>query len=84
MPVVIAVNRQFDACSPADRYASLFYAVFDKHARTLHYVNAGQNPAFVVRGGRDGTWLEASALPPTNFQGDNQTADATILAALVH
>ena len=47
--VVTAVNRQLYACSPADRYATLFYGVFDENTRTLHYVNAGHNPAMVIR-----------------------------------
>jgi sigma-B regulation protein RsbU (phosphoserine phosphatase) len=149
--VVSAVNRQLHACSPADRYATLFYGVFDENTRTLHYVNAGHNPAVVIRRGGAVLWLEASAPPvglfaetvyqakavqlypgdlmvaytdgiveATNtaseewgvegllatvrrcrtrqpesiveaafaaldeFSGDNQTDDATILAALVH
>jgi sigma-B regulation protein RsbU (phosphoserine phosphatase) len=61
--VVTAVNRQLFACSPADRYATLFYGVFDENTRRLHYVNAGHNPAVVIRGGRAVTWLEASAPP---------------------
>jgi sigma-B regulation protein RsbU (phosphoserine phosphatase) len=61
--VVSAVNRQLHACSPADRYATLFYGVFDENARTLHYVNAGHNPAVVIHRGGAVTWLEASAPP---------------------
>jgi sigma-B regulation protein RsbU (phosphoserine phosphatase) len=61
--VVTAVNRQLHACSPADRYATLFYGVFDEHTRRLHYVNAGHNPAVVIRRGSAVTWLEASAPP---------------------
>jgi len=149
--VISAVNRQLHACSPVDRYATLFYGVFDENTRTLHYINAGHNPAVVIRHGGAGAWLEASAPPvglfaetlyqaqalqlypgdlivaytdgfveATNmasqewgvegllgalkrsrtrqpegiveaafaaldeFSGDNQTDDATILAALVH
>ena len=149
--VVSAVNRQLHACSPVDRYATLFYGVFDENTRTLHYVNAGHNAALVIRRGGTVVWLEASAAPvglfaetvyqaevvqlypedlivgytdgfveATNtaseewgfkgllaavkrcrtrqpegiveaafaaldeFSGDNQTDDATILAALVH
>lgn len=148
--VVNAVNHQLHACSPVDRYATLFYGMFDEKNSTLHYVNAGHNPAMVIRQGAV-TWLEASARPvglfaetlyqaqavqlypgdlivaytdgiveATNiageefgverlltavrsgsarqpesvieaafaaldeFSGDNQTDDATILAALVH
>ena len=149
--VVSAVNRQLHACSPVERYATLFYGVFDDHTRVLRYVNAGHNPAVVIRRGGAIVWLEASAPPvglfaetvyqaqtvrlypgdlivaytdgiveATNeaseewgvdgllaavkccrtrqpesvvgaafaaldeFSGDNQTDDATILAALVH
>lgn len=65
--VVTAVNRQLYACSPADRYATLFYAVFDEDTRTLHYVNAGHNPALVIRGGGAITSLEACAPPAGLF-----------------
>jgi phosphoserine phosphatase RsbU/P len=149
--VISAVNRQLHACSPVDRYATLFYGVFDENTRTLRYVNAGHNPAVVIRRGGAVAWLETSARPvglfaetvyqaqavqlypgdlivaytdgfveATNrageewgvegllgavtrcrtrqpegivdaafaaldeFSGDNQTDDATILAALVH
>jgi sigma-B regulation protein RsbU (phosphoserine phosphatase) len=61
--VVTAVNQQLHACSPVERYATLFYGVFDEDTRTLHYVNAGQNPAVVIRRGGAVTWLEASAPP---------------------
>src|SRR6202171_2546343 len=42
--VLGAVNRQVHASSLADRYATLFYGVFDGETRTLQYVNAGHNP----------------------------------------
>jgi phosphoserine phosphatase RsbU/P len=58
--VISAVNRQLHACSPVDRYATLFYDVFDENTRTLHYANAGHNPAVIRRGGAV-AWLEASA-----------------------
>jgi len=67
--VVSAVNRQLHACSPVERYATLFYGVFDENRRTLHYVNAGQNPAVVIRQGRAVTWLEASAPAVGLFAG---------------
>lgn len=67
--VVTAVNRQLYACSPVDRYATLFYAVFDERTRTLHYINAGHNPAVVIRQSGAITWLESSA-PPVGLFGE--------------
>ncbi len=67
--VVTAVNRQLHACSPADRYATLFYGVFDENTRTLQYVNAGHNPAMVIRSDGAITWLKAGA-PPVGFFAD--------------
>jgi phosphoserine phosphatase RsbU/P len=61
--VVSAVNNQLHACSPVDRYATLFYGVFDGNTRTLQYVNAGHNPAVVMRRGQAVDWLEASEPP---------------------
>lgn len=60
---VTAVNRQLHACSPADRYATLFYGVFDESTRKLKYVNAGHNPTAVIRRNGAVAWLTASALP---------------------
>jgi len=65
--VIGAVNRQLHACSPADRYATLFYGVFDEDTRTLRYVNAGHNPAAVIRRAGAVAWLEASAPPAGLF-----------------
>src|SRR5260370_25383369 len=48
-----AVNRHVYATSLADRYATLFYGVFDRTSRTLRYVNAGHNPPMILR--RDGS-----------------------------
>ena len=52
------VNRQVFGSSLEDRYATLFFAVFDEPTRTLRYVNAGHPPPMILR--RDGStvWLE--------------------------
>jgi phosphoserine phosphatase RsbU/P len=60
---VEAVNRQVHASCAADRYATLFYGVFDETERTLCYVNAGHNPALVIRRDSSITRLEASGAP---------------------
>ncbi len=57
------VNAQACASSPADRYATLFYAVLDQGAHTLRYVNAGHNPPVVLRHDGGIEWLEPSGAP---------------------
>lgn len=61
------VNRHVHATSLADRYATLFYGVYDGSTRTLRYVNAGHPPAIVVR--RDGSldFLECGGAPVGMF-----------------
>src|SRR5579863_4071006 len=65
--VLGAVNRQLYASSLADRYATLFYGVYDGATRTMRYVNAGHNPPMVIR--RDGSidWLETGGAPVGMF-----------------
>jgi phosphoserine phosphatase RsbU/P len=57
------VNHQAYASSSEDRYATLFYGVFDGSTRTLRYVNAGHNPPVLIR--QDGSmhWLETGGAP---------------------
>ena len=43
------LNRLIYASTDGDKYATLFYGVFDDATRTLHYVNAGHNPPLIVR-----------------------------------
>ena len=65
--VLGAVNRQVHASSLADRYATLFYGVFDGTTRILRYVNAGHNPPILIH--RDGSinWLEIGGAPVGMF-----------------
>jgi len=65
--VMEAVNCQVHASSLADRFATLFYGVFDRATRRLRYVNAGHNAPLVVR--RDGstTCLESGGAPVGMF-----------------
>ncbi|HXN46033.1 MAG TPA: PP2C family protein-serine/threonine phosphatase [Bryobacteraceae bacterium] len=61
------VNRHVYATSLTDRYATLFYGVFDETAGSLRYVNAGHTPPIVIR--RDGfaERLEAGGAPVGMF-----------------
>ena len=45
------VNRLIFQTSPANRYATFFYAQFEPLARQLTYVNGGHNPPMVFRNG---------------------------------
>jgi phosphoserine phosphatase RsbU/P len=67
------VNHQAYTSSLAERYATLFYGVFDQATRTLRYVNAGHNPPVILRHDGSVDWLEASGapvgmLPDSNYQ----------------
>jgi sigma-B regulation protein RsbU (phosphoserine phosphatase) len=65
--VLTAVNHQAHASSLANRYATLFYGVFDAATRRLQHVNAGHNPPMVIR--RDGT-AQPSGLKPVACQSE--------------
>lgn len=62
-----AVNRQVHASSHANRYATLFYGVFDAASRSLRYVNAGHNPPMILRHDGSIRWLETSGAPVGMF-----------------
>jgi len=46
--VVTRVNRQLFRSTAEDRYATLFYAVYDAEAKTLTYTNAGHLPPLFI------------------------------------
>jgi phosphoserine phosphatase RsbU/P len=61
------VNQLAYASSLADRFATVFYGVFDPAARTLRYVNAGHNPPAVLRQDSSVCWLETGGAPVGMF-----------------
>jgi phosphoserine phosphatase RsbU/P len=65
------VNHQAYTSSLADRYATLFYGVFDAATRTLRYVNAGHSPPIVLRADGMVHWLEPSGAPLGMFPDSN-------------
>jgi phosphoserine phosphatase RsbU/P len=73
--VLAAVNRQVHASSLEDRYATLFYGVFDGATGRLQYVNAGHNPPMVIR--RDGSTfpLAAGGVPLGIFPDSTYTPE---------
>ena len=44
-----SVNRLFYENTPEDRYATLFFAVYDDHSRELEYANCGHNAPLLFR-----------------------------------
>jgi sigma-B regulation protein RsbU (phosphoserine phosphatase) len=65
------VNVQAYVSSLADRYATVFYGVYDQVTRTLRYVNAGHNPPVVLRNDGSVHWLEPSGAPVGMFPDSN-------------
>lgn len=62
-----AVNRQVHSSSLAERYATLFYGVFDRASQILRYVNAGHHPPMVIRPDGSIDWLETGGAPVGMF-----------------
>lgn len=50
--LVARLNQHLFRNSSDDRYATLFYAIFDTEAKTLTYTNAGHLAPFFVSGGK--------------------------------
>jgi sigma-B regulation protein RsbU (phosphoserine phosphatase) len=64
---VSEINRQMHGTTDSNRYATLFYAVWDDETRALSFVNAGHHPPLLLRsapGGGDETLrLESQGAP---------------------
>jgi phosphoserine phosphatase RsbU/P len=61
------VNLQAYASSLEDRYATVFYGVFDGATRTLRYVNAGHTPPIILRRNGSIDTLETGGAPVGMF-----------------
>jgi sigma-B regulation protein RsbU (phosphoserine phosphatase) len=61
------VNLQAYDSSLADRYATVFYGVFDRSTRMLRYVNAGHTPPVVLRRSGSIDTLETGGAPVGMF-----------------
>jgi serine phosphatase RsbU (regulator of sigma subunit) len=49
--------------TPPERYATAFLGVLERISGTLHYTNAGHNPALLLRAGGGVEWLGATGVP---------------------
>ncbi len=50
--VVQELNRSVFRVTQGERFITMFLAKYDSHERTLHYVNAGHTPPYLVSGGQ--------------------------------
>jgi putative ABC transport system permease protein len=53
--LVAVINQFVYRSTPANKYATFFYAQLDERRRELRYVNAGHNPPYLLRAGRRST-----------------------------
>jgi serine phosphatase RsbU (regulator of sigma subunit) len=77
--LIADVNRLVFESSPADLFASLFYAEYEPATRILKYVNAGHNPPIVVRpknGSCEMFHLKSTDMP-VGISADRQFAPTT-------
>ncbi|HTQ62632.1 MAG TPA: PP2C family protein-serine/threonine phosphatase [Candidatus Solibacter sp.] len=77
--VLDTVNRQVNASCLADRFATLFYGVFDPATRTLRYANAGHNPPLVLRQDSSIAWLDSASFPLGIFRDSRYEESAVQL-----
>jgi len=56
-----AVNRQFFGSTAPERYATLFFGVYDEQRRLLRYANCGHNPPLLRRRGGELLRLQPTA-----------------------
>ncbi|MEO8098061.1 MAG: SpoIIE family protein phosphatase [Acidobacteriota bacterium] len=62
------VNQHFFASTTSDRYATLFFGIYDEAARTLRYVNCGHCPPLLQRADGRLESLDPTATPLGAFE----------------
>jgi sigma-B regulation protein RsbU (phosphoserine phosphatase) len=50
--IVSSLNRHLHQNTPAEKFATFFFGIYDEAASTLHYTNAGHLEPILVRGGK--------------------------------
>jgi sigma-B regulation protein RsbU (phosphoserine phosphatase) len=61
--LLTSVNKLFHESTPAEYFATMFYAEYRDQGRELRYINCGHPAALLLRTSGDIEKLEASALP---------------------
>jgi len=74
------LNRLLCRTVPENRFVTFFYTVLDPATGTLTYVNAGQNPPYVVRQGSKPEQLQQTGPPLALFDTTKYTARTVQLA----
>jgi serine phosphatase RsbU (regulator of sigma subunit) len=70
-----AIDRDIEANSPGQMYATLFVGILDSKTRGLRYVNAGHHPQFVLRKGAGLQRMSATGLPAGLLAGRGYTEE---------
>ena len=60
--VLRTVNQLFRDSTSSNRFATMFFGVYDDAARRLAYVNCGHNPPLLVRADGTAEWLAPTAV----------------------
>src|SRR5262245_31519004 len=68
------LNRLLCRTVPENRFVTFFYAVLEPSTGTLTYVNAGQNPPYVVRQGQEREQLPQTGPPLALFDTTKYTS----------
>jgi sigma-B regulation protein RsbU (phosphoserine phosphatase) len=66
--VLETVNRHFFDSTTAERFATLFFGIYDDRTRALRYVNCGHVPPFLLRASGDLETLDPGATPIGAFR----------------
>jgi sigma-B regulation protein RsbU (phosphoserine phosphatase) len=61
--LLVSVNKLFHESTPAEYFATMFYAEYRDQNRELRYINCGHPAALIVRSSGEIERLEATALP---------------------
>ncbi|MCA1619223.1 MAG: SpoIIE family protein phosphatase [Acidobacteria bacterium] len=83
--MVESINGQLCRATDANRFATLFLAVYDDRARSLRYTNAGHNAPLLVRadGSAERLWAGGTVLGAFDFapfeEGGAQLSDGDLL-----
>lgn len=79
--LLCSVNHLFFKNTEENKYATLFFGVYDDESRSLRYANCGHNPPLLIRGSSSVERLEATATVLGLFEHWDCSAGKIELAA---